>query len=310
MKTTAYIAIFAMMASCAIGQLLTAPTPTWKVTLKVVDDDGYPVAGAKAIVGFMGINHIDGLTDTEGIFKASHRDKSFGLGFDIIKNGYYKSHEVYDMGWSYQYNEAKWNPTITVILRKIIKPIPMYAKVEEMTVQQEDKPMGFDLEEGDWVAPYGNGLHADVFFTVHRKIISEQKYDCTWSVSFPNNGDGIVVAPPQIVDGSAFTTSRTAVESSYQPELNLHYSDTNQPANVFGYFIRVRTELNQDGSIKSALYGKIAGNFNFYAGTIAPHSGMNFTYYLNPTPNDRDVEFDPKHNLIANLKFGEGVSQP
>ena len=37
---------------------------------------------------------------------------------------------------------------------------------------------------------------------------------------------------------------------------------------------------------------------------------MEFKYYLNPTPNDRDVEFDPKHNLLTNLKFDEGVSQP
>ena len=29
---------------------------------------------------------------------------------------------------------------------------------------------------------------------------------------------------------------------------------------------------------------------------------MQFKYYLNPTINDRNVEFDPKQNLMKNLK--------
>jgi hypothetical protein len=44
--------------------------------------------------------------------------------------------------------------------------------------------------------------------------------------------------------------------------------------------------LDENGNIKSALYGKIYGGFE------------NFQYYLNPTPNDRNVEFDPDHNLL------------
>jgi hypothetical protein len=37
---------------------------------------------------------------------------------------------------------------------------------------------------------------------------------------------------------------------------------------------------------------------------------MQFTYYLNPTPNDRNIEFDPKQNLIHNLKSFERVTAP
>jgi hypothetical protein len=61
---------------------------------------------------------------------------------------------------------------------------------------------------------------------------------------------------------------------------------------------RVRTELDQDGNVKSTLYGKIYGDF------------MHFRYYLNPTPNDRNIEFDPKQNLIHNLQSFEQVRQP
>jgi hypothetical protein len=68
--------------------------------------------------------------------------------------------------------------------------------------------------------------------------------------------------------------------------------------------------LDENGNVKSALFGKISGNFKLYAGTIKPHSGMGFDYYLNPTPNDHNLEFDPKHNLSTNLKLLEGVNAP
>lgn len=35
-----------------------------------------------------------------------------------------------------------------------------------------------------------------------------------------------------------------------------------------------------------------------------------FTYYLNPTPNDRNIEFDPKRNLFTNLSSSEEVRDP
>ena len=56
--------------------------------------------------------------------------------------------------------------------------------------------------------------------------------------------------------------------------------------------------MDKDGNVKSALYGKIYGGF------------MQFRYYLNPTPNDRNVEFDPKQNLLQGLKPTEQVTAP
>jgi hypothetical protein len=37
---------------------------------------------------------------------------------------------------------------------------------------------------------------------------------------------------------------------------------------------------------------------------------MNFRYYLNPTPNDRNVEFAPNHNLPGGLQSFEQVTAP
>ena len=68
--------------------------------------------------------------------------------------------------------------------------------------------------------------------------------------------------------------------------------------------------LDDKGRVKSALYGKMHGDIRLYAGTKAPKAGMGFTYYLNPTPNDRNVEFDPSRNLFAGLKGLDLVRSP
>jgi hypothetical protein len=52
------------------------------------------------------------------------------------------------------------------------------------------------------------------------------------------------------------------------------------------YFFRVRTVMDEKGDVKSAFYGKIYGDF------------LQFTYYLNPTPNSLNMEFDTHQNLL------------
>jgi hypothetical protein len=64
------------------------------------------------------------------------------------------------------------------------------------------------------------------------------------------------------------------------------------------YLLRVRAVLDQSGNIVSAHYGEIYGDF------------MQFAYYLNPTPNDRNIEFDPKQNLLGGLQSFKGVRLP
>jgi len=281
----------------------------WKAKLKAIDDAGNPVAGAKIQIGYdMTTNVIVGLTDTNGMFSASHTGRSVDLEFHAEKSGYYPFSMQYHMGFYYKFD--KWNPTLTILLRKVENPVPMYAKEQEMKFPKLDEPIGFDLLAGDWVTPYGKGFHTDMLFKAHREIKNDREFSADLKVTFPMQGDGIMVAPQEAVDGSEFKTSRTAAETGYEPELDLHYSNTNQLLSVFGYFIRVRTILDDNGNVKSALYGKIRGDFRFYAGTIAPTAGMGFDYYLNPAPNDRNVEFNPKRNLVKDLKPLEEVKEP
>jgi len=75
------------------------------------------------------------------------------------------------------------------------------------------------------------------------------------------------------------------------------------------YFFRVRTVLDEKGRIKSALYGKIFGDIT--SDVINSKTAfIQFTYCLNPNPNDRNMEFDPKKNLFGTLPFNQRVTTP
>jgi hypothetical protein len=306
MKIITFLSICAIATNCVHAQLSTAPTPTWKVTLKVVDETGLPVINANAVVDYQSNDQFSGLTDTNGIFVASHKDKSYALAFDVKKDGYYSVWQRYEMGWAYQYNEAKWNPTIEIVLKRIIKPIPMYAKRIDAEPPTNGKPVGYDLMVGDWVGPYGKGVTTDILFTREYNRKSLQDYDYKLTVSFPKAGDGIqeFPVPYKNMEGSALRSPHEAPTNGYQPQIvRLNVSHPGQKL-IFDYdenrvyFFRTRTVLDENGNVKSALYGKIYGYF------------MQFKYYLNPTINDRNIEFDSKQNLMKNLKSLEGVDAP
>lgn len=278
----------------------------WTATLKVVDQTGQPVAGAKAGVG-NGISKLDisGFTGTNGIFVASHSDAVENLAFYAEKPGYYPFYMTYNKG---NYNPQKWNPTLTIILKRIIDPIAMYAKSVNLGMIVYEKPAGFDLAVGDWVAPFGKGVTADFIFTGHRETNSQGGSDFKLTVSFPNPGDGLQEFSSPVYylgsRGSVLRSSEQTPADGYQATWiqtisrrpgKLMESNYNRNRN---YYFRVRTVLDHQGNIVSTHYGKIYGDF------------MQFTYYLNPTPNSRDVEFDTKQNLIKNLKSYEQVTEP
>ena len=318
MKTVLQIFLIAVTTCCANAQLLTTPTPTWKTTFKVVDESGQPVPNAKASVGYLDTHQITGLTDSNGIFVASHKDKSFGLAFDVKKAGYYSFHQSYEMGWAYQYNATKWDPTIKVLLRKIGKPIPMYARNARIEIPEINKPIGFDLIKNDWVAPYGKGKQSDFIFTAQRRWIDWKDFDSSFSLSFSHSGDGLIPVLIPLSQGSELRMSAIAPVEGYTTNIVKSLSDTptggwkhnDREANKdLNYYFRVRTEMDDQGNVTNALYGKIYGDF-----ALDPINSKTllvfFNFYFNPNSNSRNVEFDPKRNLSQNLKLLEGVNAP
>jgi len=319
---TLYFSVVAAIHAQQKQQPLPPPQPTAKITGKVIDEGGQPVSGAEVTIDFL-IGRTDsvgtrdlthkGVTVGDGTFSASDQT-GIAAGLAVTKGGHYKTVSGY-----YLFKAKKsgrwepWNPTVEMVLKAIVNPIPMYARrVETATIPVMGKPIGFDLVESDWVAPYGKGKVADFVFTLEKQYTSvDQPFDVTLTVRFSNEDDGIqsVFAPIDV--GSELRLPRTAPEEDYQSELVK--STSRQAANAMiqrdfrddqNYFFRVRT-VKKDNKIVSAYYGKIDGDIEFWG-----NEKLRFTYYLNPTPNDRNMEFDPKRNLLTGLKDRETVTNP
>ena len=75
------------------------------------------------------------------------------------------------------------------------------------------------------------------------------------------------------------------------------------------FFMRIRSSEDKEGNIDVAYYCKISPGISLY-GVLADNPSLKLTYYCNPTPNDRNLEFDPKENLLTNLKHNEKVGVP
>jgi hypothetical protein len=216
----------------------------------------------------------------------------YALSFGIDKEGYYGTRSSCDLG--IPYDAKKWNPAVTILIKKVGKPIAMYAKkyVMGLKLPEYNKQIGYDLMIGDWVGPYGKGINSDILFTENH---ADEKSGYTFTIGFPKEGDGLQeFTLPDREIGSGLRSPHEAPVDGYQSK----HEQTQMPDPNRNYFFRVRTAKDHEGNIVSAHYGKIYGDF------------MQFTYYLNPTPNDRNIEFDPKQNLLGGLQSFEQVRVP
>src|SRR6202041_988854 len=102
---------------------------------------------------------------------------------------------------------------------------------------------------------------------------------------FPNKGDGIQeFTVPDSEKSSGLRSPYDAPQDGYQPQwvqTRSHKPGQPETGNFDlngnrNFFIRVRTKIDDRGNVVNAHYGKIYGDF------------MQFRYYLNPTPNDRN----------------------
>jgi len=337
MKIKNLIALNCLLLSVAVGW----GAPNFEITFRVVDDFGKPVQGATVGVatfeqwdikpgeGFGEdiYKNVDVVTGTNGeaLFEGTspHSNIKYGI---LPKSGYYTSVGGNDY-WFKVAEDGRWqpwNPTVESVLKPVINPVPMYfGGISDKKIPVEGKPVGFDLEKNDWVAPYGKGEVADFLFqldAVPEKTITNwwgnqprprPLRDNKLTISFSNDGDGIqsVLVPKE--GRSDLRLPRQAPTDGYEPvlvkhdydeitgkqkenTLVQHHSDYQENGN---YFFRVRTKKDAQGNIVSALYGEIYGDFN------AVHGGgigntLSFSYHLNPKSKDTNMEFDPKQNLL------------
>lgn len=278
-----------------------------KVTFHVVDTDGNSVVGAEIWVGFFGNPAVKGMTDENGLFTSEGKTlHGASVSYNITKHGFYRTRAFYQLGkQGYRCLEngrwIPWNPTLRVTLKEIRKPIPMYVKCVSLPMPVQSQPIGFDFEAGDWVAPYGKGIFSDI-----RLAYTWTTGEGVWRrhdfvVDFSNPQDGAYVVKKD--EYCPFISEYEARQDfNYANHFQYVYERTSdkiiQDSKLSEHDImvfRVRSETNEQGKIVKASYGKIYGPLKFAQG---PKKLIEFTYYFNPTPNDRNLEFDGKNNLF------------
>jgi hypothetical protein len=296
--TLALCISFAMTCQLAARIQNTEEVRAPEITLDVVvtDEQGTPVKGVEVGGYFSGPfasapdkakTDVDGRVVLRGkatlqVSLASGGDGTpwYLSSLDIIPEGI----DADKQGWNIK-REG------TLILRKKRNPTPLAVRRIELVPPSLEKPYAYDLEIGDYVQPYGKGKTPDlVFRSVLLRNDGPMDLDYRLDVSFSNLGDGIISTEQNL-----WCTLRSPhyLAPNAQYKNKWIYTRTVKPggggktsANPNRcFYLRVRTKLDTAGKIMSANYAKIYGDF------------PKFVYFYNPTPNDRNLEFDPDENL-------------
>lgn len=293
----------------AFTSLAMTMTPQAKMTVKVIDSGtGVPLTNATVQTRFLVKQHWDKADEyvdqqcspnADGSCVLSNKDTSFGHGGGVIVAGYYKSSfNVPYTGINKILNRWEpWNPTIEVKMRQIKSPVRMmYQRVFRKKVPIKKGKIGFDLQEADWVAPYGQGKVPDLIFIL--TPVTEPKQGLEYSITFTNPTDGIQEYTSSEDVNSAYIFPYEAPTNGYVSLLTkyrlLKYPVLpSRPANNLkdniNYIFRVRTKVDKDGNIIEANYGRIQGEV-----VLSDTPLIDMQYWFNPDPHSRSLESDKK----------------
>lgn len=291
-----------------------ADMPSINVFVKVQDEEQKPVQGADVRIAFRGVEGgsvKSGLSDESGSIELSGRS-NLEVVVTVAKNGYYQS-ELESMVHR-RVNETKkfetFDPEFEIVLRDVRNPIPMKAKKVSTLIPTKNVPLGYDLMVGDWVDPHGEGVIPDLIFEVSGYFNSSNDTESLLKIGFQNEGDGLNEFSSELKQ-SVFQSPYQVPASNYISEKSwriIRKSDSKEAVRIYEYepdkhyFFRIRTEVDKDGQLRSAYYGKIYGDIQF--GGAASREGyfLKFTYYLNPNLLDRNIEYAIGQSLLEGLE--------
>ncbi len=315
MKTKLLLCLFALVGVAVAQQVGPVSSPLAKMTVHVIDEKGEPVPDATVTIRFeedrtnRRKSWSIGKTDKQGNYSAEGRHRDMYLGAVVDKEGYYHGGPP-----GVVFNDLvlgklqPWNPVAEVVLRPMVKPVPLYAKRVETEIPVLDQPCGYDLEKGDWVAPYGKGTARDFIFTAHREFKSRNDFEVRVEMTFANPKDGILKTELPFLKGSVFRWERLAPEAGYEQRVQIRHAAlggkvTESFKDDDAYFFRLRTAEDGSGVIK-ANYAKISNGLRL-SGMYSNPPKIRFFYYFNPTSLDRNLEWDMNKNLFTDLKRKE-----
>ncbi len=316
-RSLAHIALMliAFSVTCVKAQDLK------RVSVSVVDDSGVAVEGAEVTTIFLGYRsdqtqRIKRFTNKEGKVQVTGR-ALLRVGVQVQKESYYTS--------SLSRLRRKENHQVLMVLRKIKKPISLYAKRYIGKLPSLDQPCGFDFEVGDWVAPHGEGKISDLMFRAAVIENGPRPIAGRIDLSFPRPKEGAVIVNSEngFSETSVLTMPNVAFADGYVSEISRveqGYENLSKPRQT-SYFFRTRHHKSDTGE-DLFNYAKFIDGFMFrmsggrfldepYRTKIPDEYGfIEFQYCWNPTVGDRNLEFDLSKNLFKDLDATERVNRP
>ena len=307
--TGAFIGMFTLGP---VSDILYFPYDIWLsvnegTDIVVLDDNMRPIDDAHVTVSYRdACLSGNGKTNQDGVFHTGIKFPMIEFGSTSVKKeGYYPSI------WFWRPSGGECSPlgnfnVQTTVLSKVEHPIQLkFRKVRLLecanviwkeseggkwqAIRKFDDRVEYDFVVGDWMPPYGCGKMADAAF--YRSTGNEQG-KMSVSVIFNGNGNGVIRSCVRHRTG---VLMKTAPTDGYESD----------------YVSVGRTKDDQTGlyfKIRGNLYGKICRDFfidecrpneqlEIKPGRVTweiPHGRWSkkttFQYYLNTTPNDRNLE--------------------
>ncbi len=329
MKTNwkSFLFLLGMLAAIVGGKYLSDVQGGFgaKECLRIVDQDGKPVQDAEIYGGFVtghGLNDytpVRGTTDAKGRFTAQGRTID-QLSIQVFKEGFYPTKAVFKYGDSgldvtrrNSFEEGgKWQPygqTHELVLKRIVDPVALCRPCVSVKIPVYDEWVGFDIEVGKWVPPYGDGRHSDVLLRF-RQDVKQRWFDFTASmdVSFTNMPYAGFYRKLKDEHSEFVTVYHADSNEVYQTTQSFKQEvhngaqmNTGLAASAYLVF-RTRTKTDENGKLLSAHYGVIRGPWNFYG-------GMSAGFMFNPQPNDVNLE-DKETARLARLHYKQYRENP
>lgn len=297
--------VAAIMAFTAVGIVPARENVTAIANFEIVNHKGLPVPDVTVSSTFRYITKnpysrkyqkVDGITDAKG--NVSLTGETYGrLDYEVYSPAIYSASRRLAFKGSTLSEKVvvypKLNPIPLVAMKGVKKKFPVIGE-----------EVGFDLLKVDWMPPYGAGERQDIVLLAKGEMGPDreflgQTYWSTMSVKFPGPGNGIRFMT------NRNTSSPSVMRSEYKaPAAGYLSSAVFESFNGFKAKTRYRKAEVQYIRIRrgkkdsmAGLYGKIYGNM-IEMTEEGPVLVLEYLF-INPTPGDRNVEFDPTQNLAA-----------
>jgi len=283
-----------------------------KVAFHVCDSTGKPVEEALVDIGLSQeangkIRDYSGKTDQNGNWVLETKCSSIANA-RIRKNGYYETRirkKLFSVDRSEVNNRINangWQPwEQTIILKERRSPSAMCVVESKVLHMPLDKPVGFDFCVGDLTGPLGKGAVADITLQI---ISTTHPSSSTRSADrlqiVANTEAGGTIKLKQDIDSQMKSVYRAPTNGFMQVATFFRNRDYTGSGLMYdmamdeGDYIvfRVRVEKDDSGSIVKSKYGKLYKLKFGDRGKDGQNAYVLLSYYLNPTDNDTNLEWD------------------